>query len=152
MRMTNSHRRVVLGPIAVSGTDWQAARLDLLGTSGVLVNATYRLHTGGTGGDLEVKVVCGPHDPDIISSAGIALIPDDDICYSESAITLAASATTATQSNIHSSVGDAAVYDRRGRSQAGYSEEDRFVMLVLKGDGTLDGDVYVSLSAKDASY
>ena len=148
MRSTNSHRRVVLGPLTVSGTDWQAVDLGLLGTSGILVNAVYRLDAGGAGGDLDVKVVCGAYDPATITSAQIAAIPDENVVYSEPTITLAPHATVGATTNISTSVGDAAVYDRRGG--VGYSNEDRTVMLVLKGDGiTLNGDVYVCLSAKD---
>ena len=147
MRTTNSHRRVVLGPLTVSGTDWQAVDLGLLGTSGILVNAVYRLDAGGTNGNLTVKVVCGAYDPATITSAQIAAIPDENVTYSETPIALTNSATVGATTNIAGTVGDAAVYDRRGG--VGYSNEDRTVMLVLKGDGTLDGSVYVCLSAKD---
>jgi len=149
MRSTNSHRRVVLGPLTVSGTDWQAVDLGLLGTSGILVNAVYRLDAGGTGTGtgMEVKVVCGAYDPATITSAQIAAIPDENVVYSEGSISLTADDTDGETTNISTSVGDAAVYDRRGG--VGYSNEDRTVMLVLKGDGTLDGSVYVCLSAKD---
>jgi len=136
-----------LGPLTVSGTDWQAVDLGLLGTSGILVNAVYRLDAGGTNGNLTVKVVCGAYDPATITSAQIAAIPDENVVYSEGSISLTADATDGETTNISTSVGDAAVYDRRGG--VGYSNEDRTVMLVLKGDGTLNGSVYVCLSAKD---
>lgn len=153
MKSTNSHRRVVLGPLTVNSNDWQAVDLGLLGTSGILVNATYRLDAGGTNGNLQVKVICGAYDAATITSAAINSIPDEDVSYSETGIALVNSATTATQSNINSSVGDAAVYDRRGGSVANYSNEDRTVMLVLRRDGgagALAGSLYISLSAKDA--
>lgn len=155
MKSTNSHRRVVLGPLTVNSNDWQAVDLGLLGTSGILVNATYRLDAGGTTGNLQVKVICGAYDAATITSAAINSIPDEDVSYSETGIAFTTTSATEAEvkTNIHASVGDAAVYDRRGGSVANYSNEDRTVMLVLRRDGgagALAGSLYISLSAKDA--
>jgi hypothetical protein len=119
--------------------------MPLLGTSGELAHVSYRLDNGGTNGSLEVKVIDGAYNAETITSAEIAAIPDEDVVYHENAIVLANSATVSTKTNIVNSVSEAALYDRRGGS--GYSNEDRTVMLVWKGDGTLAGSLYITFRA-----
>ena len=149
---SNTNRRQVVGPLTINSADWQAVELGLLGTSGILTNAVYRLDAafGAANGDMEVKVICGVYDAATITSAAINAIPAEDVVYHETGIALVNSATAGTTTNIDATVGDAAVYDRRGG--LGYSNEDRTVMLVVRRDGgagSLAGSVYVALSAKD---
>ena len=147
---SNTNRRQVVGPLTINSADWQAVELGLLGTSGILTNAVYRLDAGGTNANMEVKVICGVYDAATITNAAINAIPAEDVVYHETGIALTNSATAGTTTNIDATVGDAAVYDRRGG--LGYSNEDRTVMLVVRRDGgagALAGNVYVALSAKD---
>ena len=151
---SNTNRRQVVGPLTINSAAWQAVELGLLGTSGILTNAVYRLDAGGTSDnskDLEVKVICGAYDPATITSAAINAIPAEDVIYHENEIPLAASATAGTGTNISAGTVDAAVYDRRGG--LGYSNEDRTVMLAVRRDpagaGNLAGSLYIALSAKE---
>lgn len=147
---SNTNRRQVVGPLTINSAAWQAVELGLLGTSGILTNAVYRLDAGGTNGDLEVKVICGAYDPATITSATINAIPAEDVVYHETGIALTPHATAGAGTNISTGTADAAVYDRRGG--LGYSNEDRTVMLVVRRDGgagTLAGSLYIALSAKD---
>jgi len=150
---SNTNRRQVVGPLTINSADWQAVDLNLLGTSGILTSAVYRIDvTGGAAGELEVKVICGVYDPDTITSAAINSIPAEDVVYHEDKIILSPSATAGKVTNISTATGDATVYDRRGG--LGYSVEDRTTTLVVRRDptsssGTLAGSLYIALSAKD---
>ena len=78
---SNTNRRQVVGPLTINSNDWQAVELGLLGTSGILTNAVYRLDAGGTNADMEVKVICGVYDAATITSAAINAIPAEDVVY-----------------------------------------------------------------------
>ncbi len=138
---SNSHRKQGASVAQAADTDWRAIELPLLGMSGILAHVSYRLGAGGVAGDLEVKVIDGAYDPTTITSAQLALVPDEDVVFHESSIALSPSATVAAKTNIIASVNEAAVYDRRGGR--GYSYEDRTVMLAYRGDGTLAGNLSV---------
>lgn len=142
---SNSHRKQGVSLTQTADTDWRAIELPLLGMSGVLAHASYRLDAGGVAGSLEIKVIDGRYDPTSITSAELALVPDEDTLYHETGIALSPSATVAAKTNIISTVSEAAVYDRRGGR--GYSYEDRTVMLAYRGDGTLVGDLRVVFRA-----
>lgn len=138
--------------VVAANTNWQIVEaVDLL-TDGLLVRASYRLGTEGSpvGGDLDIKVLDGGYNASM-TSAAIAAVPNGDAAYSESAITLASSATTTTETNIVNAVGDTAVYDRRGATTASYAQEDRGIFIAVKGDGTLVGTVTVTLRARDVN-
>ncbi len=150
---TRPRRQVVQLTIAAS-TDWQIVTCPSLGTSGILVAATYRLGTEGApvGGDLEVKVIDGAYEPGL-PSASIASIADEHVAYHESAITLAASATSAAKTNIEDLVGESSVYDTvggRSREEASRTRANRLPLLAVRGDGVLEGTVVIALRAKDA--
>lgn len=146
MRSTQSHRKNKVALTQPADTSWRAVRLSLLGRSGELAHAAYRLAAGGTGGDLEVKVIDGAYpSPGTLTSAEIAAIPDEDVVYHETGITLAPHATTATKTNIVATVNEAAVYDVRG--DFGNSSEDSSVFLAYKSDGTLTGAITVVFRA-----
>jgi hypothetical protein len=147
--MVSNRKQQVVVTVAAS-TDWQVVELPLLMSSGVLVHAAYRLAASGTPGNIDVKVIDGPYAAGM-TTAAIAAIPDDDVAYSEAAIALVASATTATKTNIQGSVSDAAVYDRRGGGNANYSQEARHILLAVRGDGVTVGDVTITFRARDCT-
>jgi hypothetical protein len=146
MRTTNSHRKQVVGPLAqAADTDWRAIELPLLGTCGVVVHISYRLDAGGTNGALEAKIIDGSYNPATITSTEIAAIPDEDVVAHDASLAMVNSATVSTKTNVVSTSGQAAAYDRRGGE--GYSIEDRTLMLVYRGDATLLGNLYVAVRA-----
>ena len=149
--MIRLSRKQTVSVVIAANNDWHAVAVPRLQASGTLVHVTYRLGTEDTpvGGNLEAKLIDGLYAPGI-SSADIALVPDNDVAYHESAIVLAASATVATKSNVVGTSSDASVYDRRGGAST-VADDGRYVLLVVKGDGTLVGTVHITLRAKDTT-
>ena len=129
-----------------ANTDWHVVRADGLGVSGALLQGRYRLDNGGTGGDLTIQLVTGP-TPATASSADVNALADDVVAYRETAITLAASATTSTRTNIQGVVGDAAAWLQSVR----VGSEVWAPLLAVRGDATLVGSVTVVLVARPFS-
>lgn len=130
---------------SLTGTGWFFVRASALRRSGTLVSMALRLASGGTGGNVNVALINGPYRRDTIAAALAAGVPEEHIAFYDAARPVVASATVSTQVNIATVTGGGATY-ARDETADGYE-----LFLAVQGDGTLSGDLEVSLAAKDAS-
>lgn len=130
--------------VIAANTDWHVQRAGGLGGEGYLVAASYRLEvSGATGGDLEVKLTDRGYS-ETIATAAANVIPDDEVFYNATGITLAASATVATEANISDVSKQAAAYAEKNIADV---SKPMCPLLMVRGDGTLVGTVQVCIRA-----
>jgi hypothetical protein len=151
--MATQNRKQTVKVTLAANTDWVVVEVPRLLNSGILSLITYRLDNtpGAVNGTVDnIRVLDGAYSAST-SSAEVAAAPIDDIVYSESAVALTASSTTGVQTNILSSVGETAIYDKLGGSSEDAAGVEKETVLALQGDGTIVGDVYVTIRAKDVN-
>ncbi len=127
-----------------TSTDWQAVRADGLGTQGTVVMANFAMAVGppATAGNLECKLV----DSQLSASASqpdLSSVAIGDTAYHETGVALSGG-NSFTVNVSGSSKGDAASYIVGGSADA---SEAATPLLMVRGDGTLEGDVTVTIRA-----
>ncbi len=130
---------------SLSGTGWFFVRASDLRRSGTIVNMALRLANGGTGGNVNVAIIDGPYKRSTIAAALAAGVPEEHIAFYDAARPVVPSTTVSTQVNVATITSGGATY-ARDESADGYE-----VFLAVQGDGTLNGDLEVALTAKDVS-